>query len=54
MCTKVLWRDDNGQEKLIFNDVFQNEDYKKELQDSDRYREFILTFNGEEKKEDAG
>lgn len=53
MCTKVLWRDDNGQEKLIFNDLYKNEDYKKELQDSDCYRKFILTFNVEEKKEDA-
>lgn len=46
-CVNASWHDENKGEFLNYNYNW-NVNHKKHLQDSDRYREFTLIFNGEE------
>lgn len=51
---KASWRDDENNEKSFIPNYDWNKKYKKDLQNSNRYREFTLTFNSKENKKDAG
>ena len=48
---KASWYDENKGKSFIPNYDW-NEGHKKDLQNSDRYREFTLIFDGKENKED--
>lgn len=52
MCgiKKASWQDDKNEEKCFTIDYFWDNKHKKELKNSDRYREFTLIFDGEENK----
>ena len=47
---KASWQDDKNEEKCFTIDYFGDNKHKKELKNSDRYREFTLIFDGEENK----
>lgn len=48
------WRDDENKEKCFTLDYDWNVKHKKNLQNSDCYREFTLIFDSKENKQDAG
>ena len=50
---KASWQDDKNEEKCFTIDYFGYNKHKKELKNSDCYREFTLLFDGKENKEDA-